>query len=56
LLRDVVQRDIEQSLLRAAGDRWHHEKAGMGQARFAKSAKVAEVIRDERSVLIDATA
>ncbi|MFZ1155206.1 MAG: hypothetical protein WAN93_09905 [Solirubrobacteraceae bacterium] len=53
---DVVQRDIEQSLLRIARDRWHHEKAGMNQARFAKSAKVAEVVRDERSVLIDATA
>ncbi|MGA9286406.1 MAG: hypothetical protein WBV85_13300 [Solirubrobacteraceae bacterium] len=53
---DVVKRDIEQSLLRIARDCWHHEKARMNQARFAESAKVAEVVRDERSVLINTTA
>ena len=56
LVLDVVQRVIEQSLLRIARYRWHHEKAGMNQARFAESAKVAEVVRDESPVLIDATA
>jgi hypothetical protein len=53
---DVVQRDVEQSLLRIASNCWHNENAGMDQARFAKSAKVAEVVRDERPVLINATA
>jgi hypothetical protein len=40
----------------ASRDRWHHENAGMKKARFAEPAEVAEVVRDERSVLIDATA
>lgn len=53
---DVVQRDVEQSLLRIASNCWHHEKAGMDQARFAESAKVTKVVRDEGPVLIDATA
>jgi hypothetical protein len=42
---DVVQRDIEQSLLRIARNRWHHEKARMNQTRFAKPAKVAPEFR-----------
>jgi hypothetical protein len=52
---DVAQRDIEQSHLPIARNRWHHEKAGMDQARFAEPAKVAQVVCDEGPVLIDTT-